>query len=86
MPETTLSRARTVAERIRKRAEALTVGADDRPVSLTVSIGVAEAITSMPGIDALMKAADAALYQAKERGRDRVECWSSPVPPKLAAE
>ncbi|MCS3449252.1 MULTISPECIES: sensor domain-containing diguanylate cyclase [Bradyrhizobium] len=84
LPETTLSRARTVAERIRKRAEALTVGADDRPVSLTVSIGVAEALTSMPGIDALMKAADAALYQAKEHGRNRTECWSPPSPPKLA--
>ncbi|WP_223967715.1 sensor domain-containing diguanylate cyclase [Bradyrhizobium sp. RD5-C2] len=86
LPETTLSRARTVAERIRKRAEGLALRADDRPVSFTVSIGVAEAITSMPGIDALMKAADAALYQAKERGRNRVECWALPAPPKLAAE
>lgn len=85
LPETTLSRARTVAERIRKRAEALTLRADDRPVPLTVSVGVAEALTSMPGIDALIKAADAALYRAKERGRNRVECWAPPTPPKLAA-
>ncbi|MHC2437824.1 diguanylate cyclase (GGDEF)-like protein [Bradyrhizobium sp. USDA 4451] len=86
LPETTLSRARTVAERIRKRAEGLTLSADDRPVRLTVSIGIAEATTSMPGVDALMKAADAALYQAKDRGRNRIECWGPPLPPKLAAE
>lgn len=86
LPETTLSRARTVAERIRKRVEGLTLTAEDRPVQLTVSVGVAEAITSMPGVDALMKAADAALYQAKEGGRNRTHCWMPPAPPKLAAE
>ncbi|MFN5715169.1 MAG: GGDEF domain-containing protein, partial [Bradyrhizobium sp.] len=82
----TLSRARTVAERIRRRVEGLTLTADGRPVSVTVSIGVAEALTSMSGIDALMKAADAALYQAKEGGRNRTQCWLPPAPPKLAAE
>ena len=86
LPETTLSRARTVAERIRRRVEGLTLMADGRPVSVTVSIGVAEALTSMSGIDALMKAADAALYQAKEGGRNRTQCWLPPAPPKLAAE
>lgn len=86
LPETTLSRARTVAERIRKRVEGLTLTAEGRPVQLTVSVGVAEAITSMPGVDALMKAADAALYQAKEGGRNRTQCWMPPAPPKLAAE
>lgn len=86
LPETTLSRARTVAERIRKRVEGLTLTAEDRPVQLTVSVGVAEAITSMPGVDALMKAADAALYQAKEGGRNRTQCWMPSAPPKLAAE
>ncbi|KIU48057.1 diguanylate cyclase [Bradyrhizobium sp. UASWS1016] len=86
LPETTLSRARTVAERIRKKVEGLTLTAEGRPVQLTVSVGVAEAITSMPGVDALMKAADAALYQAKEGGRNRTQCWMPPAPPKLAAE
>ena len=86
LPETTLSRDRTVAERIRKSVEGLTLTAEGRPVQLTVSVGVAEAITSMPGVDALMKAADAALYQAKEGGRNRTQCWMPPAPPKLAAE
>ncbi|WP_407168665.1 GGDEF domain-containing protein [Bradyrhizobium sp. ORS 111] len=79
-------RARIVAERIRKRAEGPTLTANDLPLRLTVSIGVAEAFTSMPGVDALMRAADVALYEAKKQGRNRTECWTPPAPPKLAAE
>jgi len=45
--------------------------ADDGGLTLTVSIGLAQAAVSMPNIDALMKAADRALYQAKAAGRDR---------------
>jgi PleD family two-component response regulator len=33
-----------------------------------------------------MRAADEALYQAKEAGRDRVVIWSAPTMSKLAAE
>jgi diguanylate cyclase (GGDEF)-like protein len=40
-------------------------------VTVTVSIGLAEATVSMPNVDALMKAADRTLYQAKAAGRDR---------------
>ncbi|MBR0794253.1 diguanylate cyclase [Bradyrhizobium jicamae] len=86
LPETSMSRARTVAERIRRRIETLALPNSGAPLALTVSIGVAEAFTSMPGVDALMKAADGALYQAKAQGRNRTVCWSPPAPPKLAAE
>ncbi|MDR5818293.1 diguanylate cyclase [Caballeronia sp. LZ033] len=44
-----------------------------KPIPFTVSIGV---VTREPGesdVDALMRRADRALYQAKERGRNRVE-------------
>ena len=86
LPETSQSRARVVAERIRRKIEALALPTGGAPLALSVSIGVAEAFTSMSGVDALMKAADGALYEAKARGRNRSVCWSPPAPAKLAAE
>jgi PleD family two-component response regulator len=53
---------------------------------LTVSIGMAEATVSMSGIDALMGAADHALYQAKAEGRNRCIAWAPPPPAGKAAE
>jgi PleD family two-component response regulator len=53
---------------------------------LTVSIGIAEASVSMSGIDALMGAADQALYQAKDEGRNRCIAWTPAPPARKAAE
>ena len=44
-------------------------GADDRPVTLTVSIGIAKAVSA--SIDALLADADIALHAAKQSGRNR---------------
>lgn len=86
LPETSLSRARMVAERIRKRVMSTQIFADKIPFDLTVSIGIAEATVSMSGIDALMGAADHALYQAKAEGRNRCISWAPPPPASKAAE
>ena len=86
LPETSLSRAKTVAERIRKRIAAKTLEAHNETFRVTASIGVAEASVSMFGMEALMNAADQALYRAKAEGRDRSVCWSPPLPAKSAAE
>ncbi|MDT8334132.1 MAG: sensor domain-containing diguanylate cyclase [Desulfurivibrionaceae bacterium] len=65
LPSTGLEGGGIVAERIRKA-----IGDE---LGITVSIGLAE---FQPGIsrDALVDAADQALYRAKENGRNRVEC------------
>jgi diguanylate cyclase (GGDEF)-like protein len=73
LPETDAEQAAIVAERLRARiaTSALSVsGSADVP--LTASIGLAQATSSMSGIDALTKAADDALYRAKWAGRNRV--------------
>jgi diguanylate cyclase (GGDEF)-like protein len=86
LPETSLSRARIVAERIRKRVMGSRIVAHQVQFGVTVSIGIAEATVSMSGIDALMSAADHALYQAKAEGRNRCVAWSPPPPMNKAAE
>ena len=45
----------------------------DLAVEMTVSIGLTELRPEMQDVDALLAHADAALYRAKDAGRDRVE-------------
>jgi diguanylate cyclase (GGDEF)-like protein len=86
LPETSLSRARTVAERIRKHIAAQPLGAREAQFTITASIGIAEASVSMSGPGSLLAAADEALYQAKAKGRNCCVSWSAPPPARLAAE
>lgn len=74
LPETDLDQARTVAERLRRAVTATPLAAAARPISATVSIGVAVVTETINDISDLMKAADQALYDAKRAGRDRVIC------------
>lgn len=72
LPETTLSDASTVAERIRHVIATRPFGKAPHSVAATVSIGVAASTDTMAGFTDLMKAADDALYDAKRSGRNRV--------------
>ena len=68
LPETALEDAMKVADRLRRSIFERT---DDGEKFVTVSIGVSEARRSNGIID-MMKEADAALYEAKRNGRNRV--------------
>lgn len=63
--------ARDAAERLRRKVEGRSVVLDDVRVGMTVSIGSVEYL-SPETADALVKRADAAMYAAKEAGRNRV--------------
>jgi diguanylate cyclase (GGDEF)-like protein len=73
MRHTTLAGAMADAERLRERISALDIPIP-RPIGpLTVSIGVAQYEPSETIVQTFARA-DEALYKAKQRGRNRVEC------------
>ena len=80
LPSTELVAAVAAANRLRTLVNATPVVVDGESISYTVSAGVAAMDDSISGLDGLMKRADQALYAAKARGRNRVECWTPDCP------
>ena len=73
LPGLTLEAAAIVAERIREKIAGAKINVDGNPIAITASFGVAS--FPAPGVvdlNDLLKAADKALYAAKESGRNRV--------------
>lgn len=68
IPETDLPEACEAAERLRAAVETGT--------AVTISLGVAAYRNTMPDKETLIAGADAALYRAKQNGRNRVETFS----------
>jgi diguanylate cyclase (GGDEF)-like protein len=69
---TELEGAHLTAERIRKRIEKHAFNFFDRSAKITVSIGVSQIYSADMDQTDVFHRADAALYQSKERGRNRV--------------
>lgn len=67
LPGADLDGARRMAERLRERIAAIV-----QPCAFTVSIGVAAGCPRSDSLEAVMDAADQALYRAKREGRDRI--------------
>jgi len=72
LPETGLEGASAVAERLRQSLANRRIRLGEREVTVTASFGVAE-LGPGQSVDALLRAADSALYRAKEKGKNRVE-------------
>jgi diguanylate cyclase (GGDEF)-like protein len=84
LPQTTLFDAKRLAERIRLKIAAEAIPTDKgEPLDITISLGVSEIpdkiITEQVDKlgEMLIANADAALYEAKERGRDQVICYKN---------
>ena len=72
LPSIDLPGAQLVAERLRRDAAGLRPTFEGRAIPITISIGCAAMGEGAKTIDALLKAADEALYRAKGAGRNRV--------------
>jgi len=89
LPHTQPAQARLIAERLRiaiaaASFDASSPGGHRVQVRVTVSVGVASLTDAGPGLQALIAAADTALYDAKAAGRNRVRAWHG-QPPATAA-
>ncbi len=74
LPDTTPEQARVIAEKVREAVSAKPFEFADHQIIVSISIGLAAAPRpERRGIDRLVASADAALYRAKNAGRNRVE-------------
>lgn len=73
LPETNLKQAGQVAQRLRQSIESYPFSGQDKPLHVTISLGVAEYdLNRDADSKTLIDRADRALYKAKESGRNRV--------------
>ena len=80
LPSIDLEGAEMVAERLRRTIAGLSPISDGTAIPVTISVGVAQISGGAREFDGLLKAADAALYGAKQGGRNKVV-----VQPTIAA-
>ena len=76
-PLTDGQHALSLAERLRQKIEKTviipaTMEKEGREIRITVSIGVAEYVSDISSVEALVKRADTAMYRAKHDGRNQV--------------
>ncbi len=73
LPETTVEQAQAIAERVRQAfaREGVYVGGERLEVSVSVGVAILDS-TDRATLDALLRGADTALYEAKRAGRNRV--------------
>jgi two-component system cell cycle response regulator len=76
MPQTAVSQAYAIAERLRMVFETTPIEISRKPdkLSITVSMGIAGSKALVETAEALLYRADQALYGAKRAGRNRVFC------------
>lgn len=72
MPESGAENARHFAEKVRRLVEGHAFNFENKPIQVTVSLGVADMTPEMTEPLHFIKIADANLYKAKKAGRNRV--------------
>ncbi|NLM17213.1 MAG: diguanylate cyclase [Candidatus Riflebacteria bacterium] len=75
LPETGITGAKNVAQRIRKAIEASVLEYEGNIIRQTASFGIAVFPADAKDDDSIIRSADIALYYSKESGRNRVSCF-----------
>lgn len=75
LPESGLTIARPVGERLRRRVEQGIFNTNRGPIKITISLGVTALDEKSTDLEGLIERADQALYAAKRAGRNRVCVW-----------
>lgn len=72
LSDTSLKNAYIFAERLRREVESAVVKYNDIELKYTISLGIAEVDPSIKNYEAWIECADAALYNSKESGRNKI--------------
>ncbi len=76
LPNTSVQQAYDVAERIRLAIEIKDFTIDNTKVNISASFGISQLTKNQPNFNQILHAADMALYQAKNSGRNKVSLAS----------
>jgi diguanylate cyclase (GGDEF)-like protein len=83
-PQTDTDGACEIAERLRREVESCQIGIDDPDARFSASVGVASYPTHAFDAEELLAKADAAMYEAKKAGKNRVCVAPEPPEPDTA--
>ena len=72
LPDTDEETSQTIAERLREKIDHFSIQFNGQKIKATISIGISSYPQDGEAPDFLIRAADAALYEAKKTGRNRV--------------
>ncbi|WP_286233821.1 GGDEF domain-containing protein [Thalassotalea sediminis] len=75
LPQTSITKAKFVAERMRKETENIVLNTEKGSIKLTASFGVCE-VHEYNDIETSINHADKAMYEAKSAGRNKVKTYS----------
>jgi diguanylate cyclase (GGDEF)-like protein len=79
LPETDLSLAQSLAERLRKNIADMVIDIEGKSVQITVSLGIACMDSTIKTLDDILHLSDLALYNAKRNGRNQEATWAKPI-------
>ncbi|MBA3074357.1 MAG: diguanylate cyclase [Anaerolineae bacterium] len=77
LPETTAKEALISAERLRQDCEENTIETVHGPITITISLGLADLTKTCKSLEELINRADQAMYESKRTGRNKTTIWTN---------